>query len=190
KKDKKHQPRPIVRMERTPSFHFTMDAVLAGIVLLVAVIFAFLLFSTIVNTLGAVEAGYFAAFGIPLVIACFYLGRPLRFGGAIAAVLLVSALFAQSRRGGKVLYSDRSYFGIIRVQEANHYMPSKTGKKVFRDSPLLFDLFDATSLLHGNIDHGMNFRKTSPSTDGKSGPRDNWEGDYSRLPTTYYHRLG
>jgi hypothetical protein len=176
KKGQKPAPTAAAKSADNASFHYVMDAVLAGAVLILGLLFAFPLWTIVANMFKASEASYFAAFGLPLAIACFFFGRPLRLGGTVLAVLLVYGLFTQSNRGASVIHSDRSYYGFIRVQREEEMMPNAEDKYV----PRMFH-----SLMHGNIDHGMNFRKPEdPKLIGK--PKE----DYSRLPTTYYHKLG
>lgn len=111
----------------------------------------------------------FMSFGIVLVIACFYYGRPIRFGLTIIAVLIVYGFsIAQNER---TIYDDRSYFGVIHIRYS--YARPRTSQLPY------------TTLIHGHIDHGMNLFK--PEDKKEWG---NPEKDYSRLATTYYHRLG
>jgi len=114
---------------------------------------------------------------LPLIVSCLFLTRGLRFGLAIALIMAVHAFRTES---GAVAYRDRSYFGIISVRKIDparqnppQSLPSKYQPQVY------------TNLLHGSTDHGMNFAKP---TDKKLWG--NPEEDFSRLPTTYYHRLG
>jgi hypothetical protein len=98
---------------------------------------------------------------LPLVFCFLYAGRPLRFGLGIGAVLLASGAYTWATDKTR-LYSDRSYFSIIRVKQSDETVgaPFNTTGHY-------------TQLIHANINHGMNF--SSP------------EG-LKRLPTTYYHR--
>jgi hypothetical protein len=102
---------------------------------------------------------------IPLGIACFFYGRPLRFGLALGAVLLVQTI--SEFRGQNILYSDRTYFGILRVMRAGT------------------NLGEYTSLRHGTTLHGQNFRWPKEEKDWG-----NPDKDYHRLANTYYHRRG
>ena len=109
---------------------------------------------------------YFLVFGVPLVIGAFFYARPIRFGLTIAAVMTFHAILAS--RGESVLFADRSYFGILRVRI------NQATSEIFY-----------TTLIHGHIDHGMNvFRPDKKDFWGEP------TKDYSRLATTYYHRLG
>jgi hypothetical protein len=116
----------------------------------------------------------FLAYGVPLILACLMLGRPLRFGLAVAGIIIVHA-FDQSRYD-RSEYADRSYFGIIRVQRSAQLVGGGKGATEQQ----------YYQLIHGRINHGMNF--IGPSRDSEDwGSR---EKDFSRLATTYYHRLG
>ncbi|MBI3410766.1 MAG: hypothetical protein HY040_20715 [Planctomycetes bacterium] len=110
----------------------------------------------------------FLTFGVVLVISCFYYGRPMRYGLTVAAVLIIYGFY--SSRHENTLYSDRSYFGVIKIR---YSFARENGKLPY------------STLIHGHIDHGMNLFKPEDRKDwGDS------EKDYSRLATTYYHRLG
>ncbi|MCI0376974.1 MAG: hypothetical protein L0215_05175 [Gemmataceae bacterium] len=168
------------------SLSTTMDWLLPGVVLLILVLTVFV-FEGMIASLAQSFAGgararddsglgwkMFLTYGIPLVIAAFFFGRPLRFGLAVAAVLIVHAI--QDSRAGTTVYADRSYFGIIRVKE------SMEGRRLPDGTQIRLPY---RQLIHGHIDHGMNFIKPD---DKKF--RGNPERDYSRLATTYYHRWG
>jgi hypothetical protein len=118
----------------------------------------------------AVASGWLM-FGIPMVITCFFFGRPIRFGLAVGAILLMHYFYANAGGGrNEREYADRSYFGVLRVsQRADPSAPT----------------FPYTTLMHGTTNHGMNF--LPPSDEKEWG---NPEKDKSRLATTYYHQLG
>jgi hypothetical protein len=76
-------------------------------------------------------------YGIPVVF-CFTLAeRPLRFGLGVAALLAVS--FVEKERTEQVVYSDRSFFGLIRVKYEREYGT------------------EYHTLVHGGIIHGRQF---------------------------------
>ncbi len=110
---------------------------------------------------------------LPLVLACICLTRPLRVGLGIGAVLLI--LNVQNAMNDRSIYSNRSYFGIISVKEGDQ--GRKVGEKM--------EAFRFRQLIHGHIDHGMNFLIPKDKAD-----RGNPLKDLSRLATTYYHREG
>jgi hypothetical protein len=123
----------------------------------------------------------FLVFGIPLLAAFLCFARPLRFGLAVALVLLAGVLqgSGETRSGlysgqagerklvsyveGRVLDADRSYFGVLRVRETAYV--SLNGDR----------LQWYTYLMHGTTHHGLNFQ---------------FPTDLRRVATTYYHRLG
>jgi hypothetical protein len=107
-------------------------------------------------------------FGIPVVIACFYYGRPIRFGLSLAGILLAFYIYSNNRSGDDQEYLDRSYFGVLRVSQRTEIKG-----------------FPYTTLMHGTTNHGMNFLPPENEAD-----RGNPEKDKSRLATTYYHQLG
>jgi hypothetical protein len=151
--------------EETPQLHRTLDIVLPlGVLILVAVL-GLGLRSTLATMFNNAGAALVVALGVPLAIACFYYARPLRFGLAIGAVLVVQGLMES--RGEAIWYSDRSYFGILRVlQDAN-------------------DLGAYTSLRHGTTLHGQNFRRPDEKKFWGDPAK-----DWSRYANTYYHRFG
>src|SRR5581483_1373217 len=167
--------------EEGMNIHLALDFALPALLLVYLFLFVFALRSTIFSMAesmvgklagnSALGLAYFIMFGLPLVVACFYYGRPLRFGLSIAAVLLVHHLQDAFLTSRNIIVADRSYFGIIRVEEAGHEMYDKKVLKYRR-------------LMHGNIDHGMNFKKPDDKFIG------NPTEDFSRLATTYYHRRG
>jgi hypothetical protein len=156
--------------EETDQLHYTLDIVLALAVLALAGFMSFVLSGPIGRMFsGSAEtqrnAGTMLAFGIPLIIACFFYARPLRFGLSIGAVLLIQVL--HDVRGENTLYADRSYFGILRVTQVQN------------------ELGLYYSLRHGTTLHGQNFRR--PEDRALWGKKDK---DFSRLANTYYHRRG
>jgi hypothetical protein len=104
-------------------------------------------------------------FSIPLLIACIGMTRPMRIGLAVGAILLVFHI--NQGRGDASEFSTRSYFGAISVKRWGD------GNGTHRQ------------LIHGHIDHGMNFI-VPDLKDGRGDP----QKDRSRLATTYYHREG
>jgi hypothetical protein len=160
KKGKGH--RAPVKGVVTPNMALTMDVVLGVATGLLSLI---LLMSFYDSRSRDNNNAYVIAYGIPLGISCLFLFRPLRYGIAIAAIILVS-VFHQGRTNAPD-YRTRGYFGLITVNTAGE------GGKAYRQ------------MIHGHINHGMNFLK----------PRDvkDWGDptvDFSRLATTYYHRWG
>src|SRR5205807_1727026 len=83
----------------------------------------------------------FVVYLIPLAICFLYTGRPVRFGLGLGAVMLASGLYTNWTEKSR-LYTDRSYFSIIRVEER----PWEGNRS---DS--------YRTLIHATTNHGMNF---------------------------------
>jgi spermidine synthase len=76
------------------------------------------------------------AFGLPLVLANhLFKNRPLRFALAISAIVVAGALTSEALN--RTLYSERNFFGVLRVTSAPD--------------------FSMNSLMHGNTMHGKQF---------------------------------
>jgi hypothetical protein len=166
----------VARSTATPQMSYSLDVMLPLVVLLLTLLLAFVLNDAMTNLAvalaprtGAAGMKMFLTFGVPLVIACFYYGRPVRFGLAVAAVML--AHWGYTSRGDASEFNDRSFFGIISV---------KRSAQTIDGIPRFYH-----QLLHGTTNHGMNFEV--PSDPDEVGRPDK---DFSRLATTYYHRLG
>jgi hypothetical protein len=160
-----------------PSFSYLMD-IAVGIIFLVLMLIVVASQSGLVSMLRGI-AGASApmaylgiVFGIPLMITVALMGRPLRYGLALGAILFANGcyeIWGEGRGGGEsVVYRDRSYFGILKVNLTRSEFPEPY-----------------TTLIHGRINHGMNFRKPDDVRHWGDPAQ-----DYSRLPTTYYHRKG
>ena len=120
-----------------------------------------------------IRRNMFIVFSMALLVACLCLARPMRVGLGVGFVLLVFQLHTYMNDAS--IYSNRSYFGIISVKDG--VQQRKVGEKVER--------FTYRQLIHGHIDHGMNFLIPEKQAD-----RQNPQKDLSRLATTYYHREG
>jgi hypothetical protein len=107
---------------------------------------------------------FFAVIGPAICCACFF-ARPLRFGLALGAILLITGTFTRS----SAVFETRSYFGLLRVQRSAERWGDSTSKAV----PYL-------NLMHGTTNHGMALQKS----DDPAIP------DLTRVATTYYHRKG
>jgi hypothetical protein len=146
----------------------TLDYVWPGIILALLVALMVLLPGARENTKEAqaiAERNRAIVYTIPLLVACIGLTRPIRVGLSLGAVLLVFHI--QAMRGDASIYSTRSYFGVISVKEWGQ------GYGTHRQ------------LIHGHIDHGMNFIVPDKLAD-----REDFTKNKSRLATTYYHREG
>src|SRR5207245_6076142 len=78
-------------------------------------------------------------FGLPAAICYTFIHRPLRFALGLAALLLAGSL---GRDGvhSRVIYQDRSFFGVLSVVEKNDQA----------DPPTIYRHF-----VHGGTDHGQ-----------------------------------
>jgi len=120
------------------------------------------------------QAGYNAfVYGPPMLMAFFMAIRPLRFGLAVAGILLANTYMQDS--GRDTLCADRSYFGVLRVfsrtEDTRGHVESEyveAGRDGSRSAAY-------TSLLHGTTHHGQNYFNPIK---------------LDRLATTYYHRWG
>jgi hypothetical protein len=156
----------------TPTMSYSLDVMLAFGVMILAFGLAFGLDP--MRRDRDSNSSMMIAFGIPLFIACLFYARPLRFGLAIGAVMLVNSFY--TNKGDSTEYAARSFFGIISVKQSEQDVRLGGEEKTrvaFRQ------------LIHGHINHGMNFIK--PKDEKEWG---NPRKDFSRLATTYYHRLG
>ncbi len=145
----------------------TLDYVFPFIVLIVAGVLAF----TSVGMIFGPDSSVWFIYSVPLILACLMFSRPVRFGLAIGAILLIHHF--HNLRSGEIRHQDRSFFGTITV--------TRSGNPVLVDGKTSYLL--ANSLTHGHINHGMNFEPLEG--EAKKGGV-----DLSRLATTYYHRLG
>jgi hypothetical protein len=175
---KQARPHPVIaKPGATPQMAMTLDFVLPACIFLLTLALAFVVTGPVASLAAMFQPRggegtvmiMFLTFGVPLAIACFYYARPVRFGLAVGAVILAHYLFDTARERSE--YNDRSYFGIISVkmsvQNVNNIpMPYRT-------------------LMHGSTNHGMNF--LAPEKDDDIGDPSK---DFTRLATTYYHRLG
>ena len=108
------------------------------------------------------------AYGIPLLLALVFMFRPLRFGLAIAGILLASEAYTMSAEAGSVLFRTRTYFGSIMVRKGLERGTANSKA----------DLVYKT-LMHGTTDHGRCYYAPDDFDPAN---------DYSRLATTYYTR--
>jgi len=126
-----------------------------GVLMLLAV-----LLWGVIRPTGSAEGMFYACI-VPLICTACFFARPLRFGLSLGAVLLLTGVYLNS---GSVLFTTRSYFGLLRVRQSY---------EVYGDMTIPY-----TNLTHGTTNHGMALQPVD------KGP------DFSRLATTYYHRQG
>jgi hypothetical protein len=117
-------------------------------------------------------------YAIPVMACFFFVDRPLRFALSVAAILGVHYFKERDR---EIIHTDRSFFGILKVEEYAQYV----------------------RLVHGTTLHGTQIREyyllkaDSPIPFGSFSPWDVvlLEGaikawDPTQEPLTYYHRTG
>ena len=101
-------------------------------------------------------------FGLPLCFAFFFSWRPVRFGLSVAAMFIVFVVWAGD--DSRVLFRDRSFFGVLRVRQGGEQYIQGDERKVRT----------FTYLMHGTTDHGRCYH----------------DPELERVATTYYHRMG
>ncbi len=159
----------------TENFSYFMDVALALTVFLLACGLAWWLSSSarlnsvlkFIGVRGSAATYVYPAllFGLPLICCFFFSPRPLRFGLALAGVMVCNqVLFNERGSRDESLYRGRSYFGVLRVLKGT-------------EDTTLGEL-EYTYLMHGTTYHGRNYRPTKQ------------EPGLARLATTYYHRYG
>ncbi|MSQ94560.1 MAG: hypothetical protein EXR98_08380 [Gemmataceae bacterium] len=141
----------------------------------VVILLGTVLLSLMLHGHGATVQDKMFNYGLPLALACVCLTRPLRFGLGVGAVLLLFNVFSANLESSTTLVSSRSYFGAISVKQYGAVRKVDGKETDFR----------YRQLIHGHIDHGMNFVPPKDLT-----LRGDWQMDLSRLATTYYHREG
>jgi hypothetical protein len=130
---------------------------------------------------------------IPMIFCFFFAGRPLRFGLAMAGLLLGNLYFPE--RSERIpLESRRTYFGLLRVQQDTEGVRNRQEYDLFRnpdqpelknkDGELISIPYPFTFLMHGTTYHGRNYYRDYNDEFQK------YRIDLSRLATTYYHRYG
>jgi hypothetical protein len=111
-------------------------------------------------------------YAVPAMICFLFIDRPLRFGLCVAAILIVGYYRQIDKR---VIRTDRSFFGILKVEEYAY----------------------TRRLVHGTTLHGTQFTDPWPFIDELKEPLSVLIGappvyglDYRQEPLTYYHRTG
>ena len=118
-------------------------------------------------------------YAIPVLACFFFVDRPVRFAASVAAILGINAY--RERYTGESVYTERSFFGILKVDDRGHF----------------------TSLVHGTTLHGRQINKyylhpadpvialgafTPWDAIAQEGALVGW--DPKQEPLTYYHRTG
>jgi len=112
----------------------------------------------------------FLLLGVPAALAFAAIDRPIRFGLALGAAFLIPTVL-QAASDGKVLLTERSFFGVHRVvrEEATTAMVGRRGphgnEHLEKFGPFL-------ELLHGNTVHGRQ------------------DLSHPKVPLTYYYPTG
>ncbi len=111
-------------------------------------------------------------FGLPAVLCYTFVERWTRFGLGVGALLLAAGLSGVVKEGA--LYQDRSFFGVLKVEDSYTRYPGSDGK------PAEF-YYPVHRLVHGTTLHGKQIRY-----------KDNQEMDEAVRETalSYYHRTG
>jgi hypothetical protein len=121
---------------------------------------------------------------VPIVICVFFANRPLRFGLSIGAILLAAHIWGSSEGAGRRnIVAERSYFGILRLDEVH--------TESYYDPELKKRVLDPTKfyhrLMHGTTEHGLQCQlptdyETLPV------PTQKYYAIRNRESLTYYHR--
>jgi len=100
----------------------------------------------------------------PVMMCFFFVDRPLRFALCVLAILGYSKFRQTYRDGNNLLYSERSFFGILKVEEVQDdnpltYYDRQAGRRVaFRhpdDSLMIAQEYRFLKLVHGTTLHGQ-----------------------------------
>ncbi|HEY1376497.1 MAG TPA: fused MFS/spermidine synthase [Gemmataceae bacterium] len=113
----------------------------------------------------------YLAYGVPALASYLWVDRPLRFGLCVAALWLVPTITTELdlKYGGRPVRRDRSFFGILSVQESEEQAEDRTTVP----TPDAGRPREFNRLVHGTTLHGL--QQTDPR---------------SSEPLTYYHRTG
>jgi spermidine synthase len=117
-------------------------------------------------------------FAPPIVLCYFFVDRPVRFGLGLGILLLAGNLLWFF--DGRVIYRQRSFFGLLTVQwdASPRHRGFDALFQYFFGSPENLEGMEITtgytSLTHGHILHGMQNRHPN----------------YRNVPLSYYHRTG
>jgi len=176
-----HAPPP-VWPRPSPNLSYTLDVVLGLGVVLIAQLCIWWT-SDINKWLTRDGTDVLASYGLvryvlPLLLCLPLMDRPLRFGLALGGIILLHALSQSRLENRTLLYADRSYFGVLKVEKKE--VGDSQGPAAL--TPQEMELFGTknpmtwyTYLMHGTTYHGQNYQEPP---------------GLRRLATTYYHRLG
>ncbi|HVL16032.1 MAG TPA: hypothetical protein VM529_25890, partial [Gemmata sp.] len=100
----------------------------------------------------------------PVMMCFFFVDRPLRFALCVLAILGYSKFRQTYRDGNNLLYSERSFFGILKVEEVQDdnpltYYDRQAGRRVALrhpdDSLMIAQEYRFLKLVHGTTLHGQ-----------------------------------
>ena len=155
----------------------------------------------------------------PVMLCFFFVDRPFRFALCVLAILGYSTYRQTYKDGNNLIHSERSFFGILKVEEdeRGYELGRRGGDGKFRamlqsDGKPFDQRFLSRRLVHGTTLHGQQFRYL-PGPDGRATARfitDDFQMlfpganplaavtafgtiqsyDEEQEPLTYYHRTG
>jgi hypothetical protein len=144
-------------------------------------------------------------YALPVMVCFFFVDRPLRFALAVAAILGPVKIRAESN---DAIYTERSFFGILKVQETAHpqYLTNNAKDDYIRDPSgrlYLAGAYHYRKLVHGTTLHGTQVVRQERHVldDFQLLTAGNvWDNlavagaqtafDARQEPLTYYHRTG
>lgn len=93
-------------------------------------------------------------FAVPVMICFFFVDRPVRFALCVAAIL---GYHTYLEHGSGVIHSERSFFGILKIEESGGYKVLRRGDTLLRDDNgrlMLAEHWKLRRLVHGTTLHG------------------------------------
>ena len=142
-------------------------------------------------------------YAVPVMVCFFFVDRPLRFALCVAAILGIST-FKDEGRG--TVHTERSFFGILKVQADTRVQTISTKKGVARwddGTPVVAGEIEYHRLVHGTTLHGTQiYSQTTHFLDDFQHltALNSWDNLVTAValarfnpreePLTYYHRTG
>ncbi len=136
-------------------------------------------------------------YAVPVMACFFYVDRPFRFASAVAVLL---GIHTYRDRDAGVIYTERTFFGILKVEESGYYsspfLRNDEGRRIAAGET------DFVRLVHGTTLHGTQVKQSYQSFDHMRAfsPTSMWDNlayagavnafDPRQEPLTYYHRTG
>jgi hypothetical protein len=137
-------------------------------------------------------------YALPVMVCFFFVDRPVRFALCVAAILGQSVY---NDSGRDSLYSERSFFGILKVEENTSYQ-----RPIFKTDEgklMVSGEIEYVRLVHGTTLHGTQVKRLENNAFDSfqmltaANPWDNLANvgalhtfDMRQEPLTYYHRTG